>query len=141
VTILSRLSRGIVERLRGIYYEGPEPPGRLAEMAVAFANQYPHATRGEWVRFCGEHAGECYRSGYVRGVERAERDYERSMPERAPEDVADELDPDWRWSPDITLLGDHDAEVLHELDEQQLTAQEISDYNESVIERNRRREP
>jgi len=28
------------------------------------------------------------------------------MPSVLPEEVADELDPDWRWQPDIRLLGE-----------------------------------
>jgi len=106
VTPIKRLAKGIVERLLGIWYEGPEPPARLGEMVVAFANDNPRATRADWVRFCQFHSGECYRSGYVRGVERSERDFLNAMPSTRPEDIADELDPDWRWSPDITLMGD-----------------------------------
>ena len=80
-------------------------------MVVAFANDNPSATRREWVEFCQHHAGECYRSGYARGNERAERDFWGSMPSVRPEDVADELDPDWRWCPDIRLIGDGDVVV------------------------------
>ena len=106
MTPLAKLARGILERLLGRFYEGPEPPARLGEMVVAFANDHPRATRGEWVWFCRQHAAECYRSGYTRGVERAERDFWNAMPSVLPEEVADELDPDWRWQPDIRLLGE-----------------------------------
>ena len=111
VTLFQKLTRGILERLAGIWAEGPEPPARLGEMVVAFANDRPHATRAEWVEYAQGLARESYRSGYTRGVERAERQFWSSMPSVLPEDVADALDPDWRWSPDITLMGNPDEVV------------------------------
>ena len=113
MTPFQRLVRRVVERWRRTYYEGPEPPARLGEMVVAFANDRQRATRAEWIAYAGELARECYRSGYARGVERAERDFWGSMPSVLPERVADELDPGWQhWSPDITLMGDPQAVVL-----------------------------
>lgn len=138
MTPFKRLSGRILERLRGVYHEGFEAPERLGEMVVAFANEYPHATRADWVRFASDHAAECYRSGYTRGYERVERDFENAMPNNRPEDIADELDPDWRWSPEIVLLGDGEAIVLERNDEEQLSAEEATQYTAWVIERNRR---
>ena len=137
MTPFQRLARGIVERAAGSFYEGPEPPERLGEIVVAFANEHPHATRAEWVAFVIAHGGECYRSGYVRGFERAERDYRD--PEISPEDTADSLDPDWRWQPGIELTGEPDDVVMEVNDEDQMSADEIRRYQDSVIERNRRR--
>ena len=111
MTPLAKLARGILERRAGIWREGPEPPARLGEMVVAFANDCPRASRADWVRFCQLHAAECYRSGYARGAERAERDFWGAMPSVLPEEVMDELDPDWRWRPDIRFEGARDEVV------------------------------
>ena len=141
MTPFQRLSKRIVERARGIYYEGPEPPGRLGAMVVAFANLHPHATRGEWVAFATEHAGECYRSGYTRGHERSERDYAATMPDARPEDVADDQDPDWRWSPEVELGVDPEEPVLEANDDERLAAKEAADYFDAVVQRNERSRP
>jgi hypothetical protein len=127
--------RRLLERAAGAIDDGPEPPDRLAEMVVAFANDNPHATRAEWVAFSAQHAAECWRSGYRRGFENVE------LPEQDPDRVADELDPNWRWSPDIRLVGDAGAVVLEENDEQELVASEVRAYQQWVQDRNRRRGP
>ena len=79
-------------------------PKRLHEVAIAYANACPHATRREWVAFATAHAAEAYRVGYQRGAEHADEAVppERSLP---PEFYADQLDPNWRWRPGITLLA------------------------------------
>ena len=40
-----------------------------------------------------------------------------------PELLADHMDPDWRWSPDVRLLGNPDAVVTDE--EQSTTVEDI----------------
>ena len=122
--------------MAGTYYEGVEPPARLGEMVIEFANTHPHATRAEWAAFAMGHSEECYRSGYVRGRESAERDYE--VPSVSPEEVADELDPDWRWSPGIVLGGDPDATVMEVNDDDALAEAEVVAYQQSVIDYRRR---
>ena len=99
------------ERWVGVWYEGPEPPQRLGEMVVLFANMHPHATRAEWVAFASGHAGQAYMSGYVRGWERSERDPD-VMPWRvsSPNTIADEMDPGWREGPSV-LEGNAEAIV------------------------------
>lgn len=92
------------ETWRGEYYEGPTPPVRLAQMVLAFAQTHPHATREDWINFSIEHAGEAYKAGYIRGEEWTERD-ETNYSGTSPEEIADALDPDWRWSPPIALTG------------------------------------
>jgi hypothetical protein len=67
----------LAERVVGRYYEGPEPPVRLAEQVVMFAVANPHATREAWSLFATALAGGAYRSGYVRGFEWAERDLDK----------------------------------------------------------------
>lgn len=85
------------EKFTGSWNEGPEPPDRLADMAVYFANVNPHATRLDWVRFATEHAREAYKSGFLRGFENSERDPEDS--EVDPDILADAYDSNWRWNP------------------------------------------
>lgn len=107
------------DRVTDRYYEGPQPPARLAQMVVEFANQHPNATRAEWVRFACGHARECYRSGWTRGEEHAERDPTELS--GIPEQLADALDPswrervhDWRWDGGITPLSEPDTLVPEE---------------------------
>jgi hypothetical protein len=105
MTPLFRWFRNAYEKLFGKFFEGPQPPARLGEIVIVFANKYPAATRDDWVRFATEHANECYRSGWVRGYERGERDPdERDIIAQArPEVLADALEHDWRWSPEVVL--------------------------------------
>jgi hypothetical protein len=111
MTPFRKLLRGILERIAGVFYEGPRPPERLGEMVVAFANMRPTATREEWCRFVKFHVEECYRSGFTRGAEWAERDFWSRMPSVRPEEVADTETPEWRWNPGIILGGDRLAVV------------------------------
>ncbi len=89
--------RTTIEKVVGEYEEGARPPERLRSTALAFAELNPHATRREWLAFAVGFAGECWRAGYLRGYERAEREDE-AVGER-PEEIADMLGPDWREVP------------------------------------------
>lgn len=95
-----------LEKMLGRYREGPNPPSRLDVMVDVYAAGNPNATVGEWAAFAKELAGEAYRSGYQRGYEYIERDPESWMPDVPPEDVMDQFDPDWRWSPPVDLSYD-----------------------------------
>lgn len=99
-----RWVRNLRERAFGTFEEGPDPPERLADAAEAFAAAHLRATRGEWIAFAAAHAGEAYRSGYVRGLEWAERDPEK-RPDVPPDMVADAVDPGWRWRRGIPVDG------------------------------------
>ncbi len=124
MTRLGRWVRRALERLAGVWYEGAQPPDRFGEMVVYFANTNPRATREQWVQFATELAGETFRSGYLRGFERGERDVEAQPWRQAdPDALADELDPDWRWSPDITLYGP--ADLIPEPEEREPTAEDL----------------
>jgi hypothetical protein len=125
VTRFGRALRNLAERFAGRYYEGPAAPQRLAEMAVYFAQENPRATRKDWVVFAARLAEESYRSGYVRGVEYAERE-ERPAWKRgvSPEDLADELDPSWRdfaWNPEAVV--EEPGEVVPEVYDSGATVQ------------------
>lgn len=85
------------------YEGGPEPPARLREQAIAFANMYPAATRKQFVEMAATLAEEAYRAGYLRGYEWAERDPKAFDLPVPPEVIADQIDPDWRWRPMIDL--------------------------------------
>lgn len=93
---LARWMRGLAERLAERYYEGPEPPMRLAEQVVAFAAANSGATRGEWMRYAVAMAQSAYRSGYVRGIEWAERDLDR-LDVGDPDRLADQQQHDFEW--------------------------------------------
>jgi|HubBroStandDraft_4_1064222.scaffolds.fasta_scaffold68050_2 hypothetical protein len=95
--------RDTFERLLGRFSEGPEPPARLAQLVVEFANANPRARRAEWVAMAKKVAEVAYRSGYVRGWEATVRDKEAPWRRLPPELVADTMDPDWRWRP---VLGE-----------------------------------
>ena len=71
---LGRWLARVAERLARRYYEGPEPPPRLALQVQSFMVLHPRATSLEWARFAVGHGDECYRSGFVRGLERSVRD-------------------------------------------------------------------
>lgn len=94
--------RNTAEKLFGKYEEGPDAPERLREMVIHFANHHPRASREDWVNFAAGLASEAYQSGYVRGYEYTERtnDWRSDIP---PEELADWIDPNWKWSPGIVL--------------------------------------
>lgn len=97
---VARWLRKVWDRVRGRYYEGPAPPGRLRQAAQAFATMNPGATVEDWIAFTAEHAEESYRTGYMRGVEWRERAREQVDPGTAApllaEAEAREQD-DWSW--------------------------------------------
>ncbi len=74
VTPAARFARNLIEKLLKRFYEGPEPPGRIAEEVTLFGVIYPMATPDEWADFAAKLAANAYRSGYTRGVEASERD-------------------------------------------------------------------
>jgi hypothetical protein len=103
VTPFAKWVRDRVEKWVGKFYEGPEPPARLGEIATEFGNIFPNATRREWLAMAKNLANEAYRSGYVRGIEWAERDPDAVTPNVPPDVIADMVDPDWRWRPAVDL--------------------------------------
>ncbi len=83
----------------GTYEGGQDPPERLREQVIAFANMYPAATRGQFVDMAATLAEEAWRAGHLCGIEWAERDPNAFDPSLPPEVIADQIDPDWRWRP------------------------------------------
>lgn len=109
MTPVGKWLRERLERFLGRYEEGEDPPARIREQVIVFASMNPKATRIEWVDFAATLAEESYRSGYIRGVEWAERDPLATRPGDTPEAIADALDPSWRerpWQPQVYLDGD-----------------------------------
>lgn len=102
MTPFTKWVRNAIESWIGTRYEGPQPPKRLEQQVLSFAEFYPKATRAEWVEFATRFAEECYRIGYTRGVEWAERDGEEGTD---PEALMDEIDPDWRSSDPVKLTN------------------------------------
>lgn len=80
MSMLGRAVNKAYELIRSTYYEGPDPPGRLKQIVIDFANSHPKATRKQWVAFCSKLADDSYRDGYTRGFEWAERDLDRRDP-------------------------------------------------------------
>jgi hypothetical protein len=99
--------RAWLEKLIGCFYEGEVPPQRLREIVTVWANEHPHATRAEWLTMVEEWGDEVYRSAFLRGVEYVERD-PTFWKDIDPDLIADEIDPDWRWRPEVKLDGDPD---------------------------------
>lgn len=110
MTPFGRWVRNGLERLLGRFEEGQDAPPRIREQVLAFANHFPKATREQWVAFAAGFAEECYSSGYVRGVEWAER--EPRPTGATPEQIADLIDPTWidrPWRPDLELEAPADV--------------------------------
>jgi hypothetical protein len=116
------------EKVAGIHYEGPSAPDRLIDIVEDFSNHNPRATRAEWAAFAVAHAAECYRAGYMRGVEYTERAPETWRPDVDPEVIADGLDPEWRKSAPISL-DDPGGIILDELDITQTIDEQIRQVN------------
>jgi hypothetical protein len=102
-----------VEKAAGTYFEGQEPPERLKDQVVAWANMHPLATRKEWADFAAGMAREAWSAAYLRGVEWAEREPAEERDGPTPEQIADAADPEWRWGPAVDLYAPG-AAVLEE---------------------------
>lgn len=87
MTRLDRFLRNLWERLRGRYYEGPDPPPRLAQEVRLFAARDP--TPEQWREFSARFAENAYRDGFARGLEWSERLW--PGPSVDPDELAREL--------------------------------------------------
>ncbi len=103
MTPLNQWLRRTAERWLKQFYEGPEPPARIAEVVADFSNLNLQATRADWAAFASQWAAECYRQGWQRGYENVER-AEDWHPDPLPEVVADLEEPGWRESEPVELL-------------------------------------
>lgn len=84
---VKRYLRDALEKVLARFYEGPEPPERIGETVILFRVLNPGADAEAWARFAIMHAEDCYRAGFVRGVERTERN-----PEAMPAELADAME-------------------------------------------------
>lgn len=66
----------LLQKLAGIWYEGPEPPSRLGTSVEAFAFTHPVASREQWAAFAIQLAETAYQAGYQRGYEQRVEDVE-----------------------------------------------------------------
>jgi hypothetical protein len=157
-TPLVRFFRRMAEKLFGTWKEGIEPPDRLGDMVITFANMHPHATRQDWVVFATFHAREAYRSGYLRGVEYAEREDDEpgldpdvlmdamNGPSWRGRPVGPNLEPpaedlhDWEWYPTEgpTLEGDVAARVREYEDENHIAWEQLTKMESADQERSKR---
>lgn len=97
LTPVGRFLRNLGEKLAKRFYEGPEPPERIARYAEEFAILHPGATRAEWVRFATGLGQTFYRSGWTRGFEWTDRDLDRRDPLVDPDRLAHAMGHDWEW--------------------------------------------
>jgi hypothetical protein len=100
--------RGKLEKWAGTFYDGPKPPERLREHIIMFANANPKATRVEWADFAIKFSESVFQSAYVRGIEHSERDPDIDDGRLPPDMIADQMDPDWRWRPEVVLELPHE---------------------------------
>lgn len=66
---VARFLRSTLERLAGVFYDGPEPPPRLRDEVLIFRLMHPGASLLEWVEFASTQAESAYRAGFTRGTE------------------------------------------------------------------------
>lgn len=123
MTPFVRWLRKLREKTLGTFFEGPEPPKRLRDLAIMFAETHPNATREAWVEFAGNHAEEAYKLGYVRGIEYTERAPEIWEPDISPEAMADAIDPEWINRP--IQLTHPEGVVPEEMSEHELMSSQL----------------
>lgn len=115
MTIKARARRWLEEKLQR-FYEGPEPPPRYRDEALAFSLLHPDAGHQEWIDFARDLAGTSYRDGYVRGHERHLRDPEGNRPVVDAELAAEAARHEWAASQDElarrALLGSDPRDPL-----------------------------
>lgn len=92
---IGRALRATLERIIGRYYEGPEPPPRLAEEVVLFRAYNPHASQDAWAEFALRFARNAYRDGFVRGLEWQQRGWLEQQAE-SEEQRAERARHDWQ---------------------------------------------
>lgn len=134
VAWIGRLFRRGVDKASARYYEGPTPPPRLIQAAEAFAMLNPSATQEQWVRFAARHAGEAYRSGFVRGLEWKQRSPEQMEPSTAWAVIdSDERRHDWTWA-DLQPSPEQLRRVVHDNQEalEQLSPEERALYEDMI---------
>jgi hypothetical protein len=73
MTRAGRFFRKLLERILGIFNEGPTPPRRISEEVRLYRALHPDATDEDWVQFATAIAENSYREAYIRGYEYAER--------------------------------------------------------------------
>jgi hypothetical protein len=120
------------ERWLGEYYEGPEPPARLAQHVALFAREHPRATVSEWAEFASSHAMSSYRAGWERGYQWSAR--EDMGPKVAEsERVAEELEHAWVMD-GVPGTVDDPRVVPEERDERAEAAEVVDVHNRGSIE-------
>ena len=131
MTRFGKFIRRLAEKWKGQFYEGPEPPPRIAEEVRMFHILYPTAEWQQWEEFAVRFAHNCYRDGFVRGYEWQERGWDG--PAEDPERLLEEERHNWqlaeqddRWKkmledgsdpndPLSGLSGAHRTEVYQQL--------------------------
>jgi hypothetical protein len=121
------------ERWAGVYNEGPEPPQRLAQHVVIFAQAHPRATVAEWAAFASNHAAESYRAGYARGYEWSAREDMSAEKVTESERLAEEMRHAFTFD-GVPMTVDDQAVVPEERDELAERTEAFNEHNQSSIE-------
>lgn len=130
MTPLVRWLKKVAAKWADTYHEGERAPSRIAFEVAFFAKIYPRATRSQWAAMATSLAEQSYEAGYLRGVEWVERDPDQA-PGPSPEEIMDEVDPNWRDSPPVVLDGSD--VVLEEVSESEaIVAQMIEARHRSA---------
>lgn len=103
----------MLEKLIGIFYEGPNPPDRIRDGVVLFKLNNPNATKQDWINFCIHYSQGCYKTGWLRGYEWIERQLD-VKPENHPDRIADALSNNWRLSEPVRLYNIDEQEPKSE---------------------------
>lgn len=100
---VARFVRDTLERLAGVFYEGPQPPPRLRDEVLVFRAMHPSASVADWVEFAMQHGEASYRAGFDRGIEWRERDIANKDP-HDPDRIADDEANGWTVADDDPVL-------------------------------------
>lgn len=128
---MSRFTRWFwrcIDKLRGIWYEGPKPPNRLAVAIDYYFIINPNASRAELKRFMIDFSNECYRTGWERGFYWVERELDK-LPEHHPDKIADMISNDWRESNNV-LQHNTEHDTRQPIDERDIERRSIEYFRD-----------
>jgi len=109
---LKQFIRNVMQRLGGTFYEGPDAPQRIADAVRHFASHKVYVSHDEWLYFATLHAQECYKTGYIRGLEWAERDLDRRDPTTDPDVLLANAEHNWGMQEDSIEIEKNDEDEI-----------------------------
>lgn len=100
----------VLEKAASKFYEGPEPPKRIWEQVRLFKMATRPDDIDAWEDFAVEFAQACYRDGWQRGFEWAERDLD-ARPKDDPDVLAEQIRHAWSLSDDPKIASALEAGI------------------------------